>query len=203
MTVKLFQEHTQEEHANALAAYYPDNPLFAGKYRPTAKLRELLLGLAEQLRIAENQIELIWEQLDITETVDLIEEWEKALGIPDTCFFGERTIEIRRRDILVKLNSSVQTAQDFEDLAALLGVEVRVISGAESSIFPITFPMIFADGTSVEQRFTMVVIVIDVPPVSFPLEFPILFPETAVTVVQCLFRLLKPANVEVIFQQAL
>jgi len=203
MTVRLFEEHTQAEHADALAAYFPDDELFAGKYREGSNLRGLLLGLAEQLRITENQLELIWEELDITETTDLIEEWEKALGIPDACFFGERTIEIRRRDVLVKLNSSVQTAEDFEALAALLGVTVVVVSGAEASIFPITFPMVFSEGTSQDQRFTMIVIVVDVPPVSFPLEFPILFSDTAVTVVECLFNFLKPANTVVEFRQAL
>lgn len=204
MTVKLFQQHTQEEHANALGAYLPDNPMFGGKLRPDSRLRQLLLGLAEQLRVTENNLELYWEQLDINDTVDLIDEWEKAVGIPDTCFFGERSIEIRRRDVLVKLNSSIQTVEDFENLASLLGANVVVRSGSETNTFPAVFPLIFSPEVgTIGDRYIIVVVSLDPPPVFFPLEFPILFPETALTVLKCLFNHLKPANVSVIYQQAI
>jgi len=198
-TTKLFKLHTQDEHADSIADQFPNDKLFRGKKISGTKMRELLLGLAKQLVILEQNLELAWEEVDVNTTTDLIEEWEAALGIPDGCFFGERTIEVRRRDVLIKLSSSVQTAQDYVDLAALVGLTVIVEPGVAVISFPLTFPILFLQAG--EQRFTLVVKFQESPDYIFPLTFPITFPEDKITLVKCLFNKLKPANVNIVYQQ--
>lgn len=189
----LFSKHIQSEHADSIADYLPNGPLFLAKKLGGTKLRSLLLGLATQIMIAENKLELTWQELDPTTTVLLIEEWESALGIPDSCFSGTGTIEDRQRDILVKLNSSVQTAQDFVDLAALFGFTVVVQGGI------LFFPGLF--GSEKEARFTMVVdFDIDSSTV-FPMEFPFVFDDGGVQIVKCIFNKLKPATTNILFRE--
>lgn len=200
MTTTLFNEHTQSEHADSIADYLPNGPLFLAKKLGGTKMRSLLIGLATQIMIAENKLELTWQELDPASTTLLIEEWESALGIPDSCFSATGTLEERRRDVLVKLNSSVQTRQDFIDLAALFGLTVVINSGLSFTTFPLVFPWLFFN-TAKEARFTMVVDFNVGATSVFPLVFPIPFDDGGVGAVKCIFNKLKPANVQIIYRE--
>lgn len=83
MNVKLFTKHTKEEHADALAAYLPNDRNYAAKGIDGTKLRQLLIGLSGQPKTAEEFIILVWNELDPTATTLFIDDWEKAVGIPD------------------------------------------------------------------------------------------------------------------------
>lgn len=80
---ELFTKHSKEEHADALAAYLPDDDNFAAKGIDGKKLRQLLLGMGLRTKSAENFLETVWEELDPAITTGFIEEWEAAVGIPD------------------------------------------------------------------------------------------------------------------------
>ena len=136
-------------------------------------------------------------------TVSFLDEWESAVGIPDDCFTGQGTNDERRRDILTKLASlGIQTAQDFEDLAEIFGVDVIVLGGAESgSVFPLIFPVIVFFNSAKEARFTIIVTFILEAANEFPLTFPIQFGSDEIAILECLFTKLKPANCDIIFQQ--
>jgi len=196
----LFNEHTQGEMADSIADYLPNGPLFLAKKLSGTKMRSLLLGLAKQIMVAENKLEVTWQELDPEETTLLIEEWESALGIPDQCFDALGTLADRRRDILVKLNSSVQTEQDFVDLAALFGFTIDISRGTSVSTFPMTFPFLLFSSEK-EIRFTMIVD-FNIPSSSvFPFTFPLVFDDGGVSVVKCIFEKLKPANVNIIYRE--
>jgi uncharacterized protein YmfQ (DUF2313 family) len=198
--MSLFQEHTQEEMANSIADYLPNGPLFLSKKLSGTKLRSLLIGLAQQIMIAENKLELTWQELDPSTTTLLIEEWESAVGIPDECFDQFGTLADRRRNVLVKLNSSIQTEQDFIDLAALFGFTIQISIGSEVSTFPMTFPFPLFSSEK-EIRFTLI-IDFNVPSSSsFPFTFPFVFEDGGVAEVKCLFEKLKPANVNIIYRE--
>lgn len=79
----LFKRHTKEEHADAFAAYLPDDDNFAAKGIDGTKLRQLLLGMGKTPKSAEDFIETVWEDIDPTTTTAFIEDWEQAIGIPD------------------------------------------------------------------------------------------------------------------------
>ena len=132
--------HTQEQHANSLAAYLPSGKMFQSAMRSSTNFRKFIEGLANELVTAEGFIKSYQDQYDIRTSTLLVSEWENALGIPDDCFSGTGTIEERRRDALAKLGSlGVQTKEDFEALALLFGVNAQVFSGSGLGGFPLTF----------------------------------------------------------------
>lgn len=195
-----FTEHTRDQHANSIADYLPNGPLFRAKKLEDSQLRDLLYGLARQILIAEGKLIQTQDELDINTAEDLIEEWESQLGIPDECFLGDGDLEERRQHVLIKLNSSVQTEQDFVDLAAALGIPVTISSGIEFSVFPLTFPFLFFDSQK-QARFTMIVDFNVGASNEFPQTFPITFDDKGTTIVRCLFDKLKPANVNIIYRE--
>jgi len=188
------------EHTQRLADYLPGGRLFAAKDRDGSNLRSLLTGIADELFTADGYIVDYQNDIIPDATVYFIEEWEQALGIPDSCFAGTGTLNERRRDIILKLVTlGVQTADEFVSIAALFGVAVTVESAAPHGIFPMTFPIFI--GTAKDARFTLFV-TFTVNAVSrFPITFPLTFGDEFIPIIECLFRRLKPANCDVYFQQ--
>jgi uncharacterized protein YmfQ (DUF2313 family) len=200
---KLFNTYTIEQHTDSLVAYLPGGELFDAKNEESSTLRRLFAGLAVQIKDVEDNINEVTFQHDINCTTDLIREWESAVGIPDDCFSGTGSLELRRRDVLIKLASlGVSTAKGFIDLAALFGFQALIPSGGSYGIFPLAFPIAFFQYPQ-DARFTLYVILdsTNVPEV-FPFEttkFPIPFFNNVSNIIECLFRKLAPANVNVIF----
>ncbi len=197
----LFTLHTRDEHTKVLADYLPGGVVFGGKTDETTTLYKLLLGLAEQSRLIEENLELTFEEFDITTTTDFLEQWESALGIPDDCFPGTGDIETRRLHVNTKfLADQVVTDDDFVAVAAAFGIDITVTNGLDAlDDFPYTFPMTFPDVQT--ARFTMIVEFTVTEALRFPLVFPITFGEDIIEILKCLFRNLAPANVDVVFIQ--
>lgn len=69
-------------------------------------------------------------ELDPRTTEDLIEEWERAVGLPDACLPKTATLEGRRANVMFRLaKRRWTTAQDWIDLAALYGLRIEVTPG--------------------------------------------------------------------------
>jgi len=206
MSVKIFKDKSHDDVTESLVSFMPGGRPFLAARLTGTKLRALLAGLAVEALRAESLMNEITCEHDIRTTTLLIEEWERALGIPDCCFGTDETIEIRRLQVLTKLaNMSVQTEQDLIDLAALFGFVVEIIPGADRGLFPFVagFPIYFFDQPA-SARFTMFVNVITVDfPNAFTYTFPITFAPSVLRVLECLFNKLSPANVEIIFQYEL
>jgi len=130
-----------------------------------------------------------------------INEWERAVGIPDSCFSGTGSIQDRQRDVIIKLASlGIQTEGDFKELALLFGVAVDVRPASPNAVFPMTFPILFTDG-AIAARFTIVVTFTVEASNNFPLTFPFVFGSREIGILECLFRRLKPENCNIIFKQ--
>ena len=198
----LITQHSISKHADSLADYLPSGRLFESARITDTNFRNLLFGLASELFNAEGYLKTISNEYDINTTTLLIEEWEGALGIPDTCFAADGSIEDRRRDILIKLASlGVQTSEDFEELGNIFDVSVTVNAGIDfSSVFPMIFPFIFFNSAS-DARFTIIVDFTVEPASRFTLTFPFTFGSAGINTLECLFNKLKPANCDIIFRQ--
>lgn len=198
----LITQHSKSKHADSLADYLPSGRLFNAARITDTNFRKLLLGLASELFTAEGYLKTVSNEYDINTTTLLIEEWEGALGIPDTCFAADGTIDDRRRDVLVKLASlGVQTPEDFEALGDIFGVSVTVNAGIDfSSVFPMTFPFVFFNSAK-DARFTIIIDFTVEPASRFTLTFPFTFGSSGINVLECLFNKLKPANCDIIFRQ--
>lgn len=190
---------TIEEQAQSLANYLPGGRVFAPKNDADSNLRKLLRGMAAELYKADGYIRTYQQEIVPDETVLFIDEWERAVGIPDDCFPGTGSIDTRRLHVLVKLASlGVQTEQDFIDLAALFGVTVTIEQGSTQGGFPMTFPILLLGPAA---YFTILVRYSDVSAARFPLTYPITFGAEAIGIIECLFTKLKPANCDIIFEQ--
>jgi uncharacterized protein YmfQ (DUF2313 family) len=197
--MSLFQRRDIESYTDSLAAYLPGGELFISKSIQDSNFRKLLRGLAWELFRANGYL----REYDILpdETEKFLSEWESTLGIPDDCFSGTGDLNERRRDILVKLAAlGVQTAEDFVELAAIFGVTVEVVCGALNGNFTYTFPMRFYN-SAIEARFTIVVRFVVQESNRFTLTFPFPFGDSSIGILECLFRKIKPANCDIIFEQ--
>lgn len=180
-----------EEVQQSLAAYLPGGPLWESAMIPGTNLNAVIAGTSGLLLDTEvfNQI-YNSEFIPSSEGTSFLEDWEQAVGIPDDCFPGadEPSREIRRLHVLVKLASlGVQTAEDFERLADILGFSgVTVTSGIDEAI------------PEPEGQFTVVVKLPD-EGIGFVYSFPIVFLSNQQTIIECLFIKLKPDNCAIQF----
>lgn len=157
---KLIECHTAEEHRKSLADYYPHGPILGDKNIPGTDTFQFLLGIAQELVRSEAYLKTTQDEYIPNDTDVFLENWERALGIPDDCFKIEGvSLEQRKQNVLVKLSSlGVQTAQDFENLAAIYGLNVTVLSGEDAAgdDFPLSFPHTFGEDIP-NPKFTIVV----------------------------------------------
>jgi len=200
--LKLFKRHNSEEQTNSIALYFPSGDAFEAVNINESTSRNFLKGLAVECKKGEDALQSYIEEYGIEESDELLGRWESAIGIPDCCFSGSGTLDERRRDVVVKLASlGVQTANDFVELAKIFGVDVTITAGIiNSNVFPFQFPIVFYPNAKA-ARFTIVVTFNLEVGGRFPYTFPIKFGVVEINILECLFRKLKPANCDIIFQQ--
>lgn len=190
--------HALSEHTRALAAYLPNGKMFEAKNIDDSNFNQLLKGLAGELRTAEGYLVTLGEEYFPDLTVLFLPEWERAVGIPDSCFPGTGDIDERRSRVLIKLASlGVQTAQDFVDLGALFGKTVTVVPLTDLAFPPYDVP--FLPVGFPEARFTFIIegvdLVLNVPPYDVPFSL-----VTGTNTLECLFNKVKPANTKIIIR---
>ena len=198
-----FAVHSKPESAQILAQNLPNGQNLISKILVYKNLYKMLLGLGIECSQSESYIHEFVAQHDINQTENLIEEWESAVGIPDSCFSGTGTIEERRRDVIAKISSfGVSTEQQFIDLAAQYGYSIRIehrVFGGHPFDMEFDYPLGSSDSA---DKFTMYVIFQGVSPPqnTFDMEFDYIFDDGPFNIVICLFNKLKPANSLIIYE---
>lgn len=192
---------TKEQQTQSLADYLPNGRLFAAKNISFSSFRKFLAGIASELWRCQQKIVEIVTNWDIETADGLLENWEEEVGIPLNCFKNTVTIEQRRAQVKAKFRANgCQTAQDYKDLAKILGYNINVVTGLDAQVFPLSFPAEFSHD-EIDTRFTMYIDFTDaVDKYIFPLVFPVQFSSGDTNVVECLFNQIKPANVLIIYR---
>lgn len=199
-----FQAHTLEQHTQAFTQYLPNDKVFMAKNFDGSNLRKLFKGLSGELVRVDQIFQSVWDGTNLLETndPDYMAAWEAAVGIPNSYFTQTTslTMDQRRNQVLIQLRSlGVLTAQDFVDLAALLGITITITPGSEVTGFPFVFPFILF-GSATDARFTMIVNApTNLNPFEFTMTFPLTFSSDESNILQTLFNILKPANTQIIF----
>lgn len=202
----LFNPGTQADHALMLAKHMPAGKLWEAVFDGEKNLGKLIKGLAVESYRLSVLIKKIETEMDINQTEELIPEWERSVGIPNDCFSINESIERRRLQIreLFSNFGGVQKAEDFERVAAVFDFNVTVapasIAFSTPVLFPLGFPIVFFSSIK-SVRHTIVVTYPDGGQTEevFPLAFPIPFQTDATIFLRCIFEILVPANVQVIF----
>jgi len=201
-----FVPFSDADNTQSLADNLPDGVLYRAKNIPNTNFRTFLAALALEIGRIEGMIEFIADDYYIwTSTISgLLPSWERAVGIPDSCFkiTKETPAEDRIRNVIGKFAlMNVVTRDDFKLLAEFFGFRIEITSGTEANgnVFPLTFPIIFSNSLK-ESKFTMIVKFLDkVNPNVFPFTFPITFGDDETSFLRCVFRKLKPAYCRIIF----
>jgi uncharacterized protein YmfQ (DUF2313 family) len=198
-----FKPNTLETNTQVLANYLPTGILYAAKNIGESKLKKMLRALAYELTREQDKLYELSYEHKLDTTTNLIQEWERALGIPDDCFNTNQPIEIRRKQIVAKFaKMNLLTEQDWIDLAKLFGYDIQIIHPIENNGFDYTFDFYFY--TDKELRFVMIIkfMGLAAPEDVFDCTFDFTFSDDT-NVVICLFEHLKPANVKLIFEYEL
>lgn len=193
--------NTREGHAAQLARHYPTGRVWAGKFRLTdSVLGKLIYAISGEWLRFEQFCSYAMRELDLYKTVDLIEEWEKSVGIPNAYFGTEVDLETRRLQVLMMLTDfgGFQTIDDFERVSNLFGFPDVTIRYGNEALFPLSFPILFFPGDGKAARHTVFITLPD-SAVVFPLSFPIVFAADSGFILERIFRALLPANVDIVF----
>jgi uncharacterized protein YmfQ (DUF2313 family) len=197
-----FKPNTLIENTNCLVAYLPNGRLFAAKNIEGSNLRNLFTAYAKEFGRLHNKIYEVNYEYDLANTTNLIDEWESALQIPDTCLTNvDVSIEQRRKQVVAKFAlMNIVTEQDWLNLALFFGFRVRIEYGTTYNVFTMKFPIYLA-GSTKAAKFTMIItfLGIEKPRNIFTAQFPITF-EKNTNFMMCLFKKLKPANVNLHFR---
>jgi len=196
-----FRPNTIVENTDCLVAYIPDGRLFAAKRIEGSNLRTLFSSFAFEFTRLQNKIYELSVEDDLAHTTNLLDEWEKALQIPDTCLTNTVSLVQRRKQLVAKFAlMNLTTEKDWVDLAFFFGYRIKIEYGTQYSIFTMKFPLYFS-GSIKAAKFTMIINFYETeqPKNLFTLTFPIKF-ENSVQFLMCLFRKLKPANVNLHFR---
>ena len=130
------------KETQTLANFLRSDKMFRQKNIKDSKLRKMLTGLALEFERVDGKFNDILEGYDVSKSSALLEEWESAMGIPDSCFFTEGvSVEQRMKNVITKLTAlGVSTKEGFEALALTFGLTVEVWPGADVFTFPLPFP---------------------------------------------------------------
>ena len=206
MTANLFNPIPQDKQALMLAKHMPTGKLWEAVFNGDKNLGKLVKGLAGEYYRLSVLIKKVDTEMDINKTNDLILEWEKSVGIPNGCFSTNTDIETRRLQAREMFSNfgGVQKSEDFERVAAVFGFNVTVgpasVVFGSAIVFPLDYPIVFFNSVKA-ARHTIIVNYPDGGQTEdvFPLPFPLPFQSPATEFLKCIFELLAPANVEVIF----
>jgi len=116
---------SQSAYVEQLRALFP-----RGKAWPEARgpvWESLLVSLAGELARFDDRLCALIEESDPRTTVEALEDYERVLGLPDSCFgFGQTFDDRRRLVVALLLMQGGQSPKYYVDLAALFGHIITV-----------------------------------------------------------------------------
>lgn len=94
---------------------------------PASTLTAVLAALAAGFARLDTRVDDLLAEIDPRSTYDMLEDWERVLGLPDGCSPVSGTLSKRRVALIQKLTSlGGQTPAYYEALAAALGFDVVI-----------------------------------------------------------------------------
>jgi uncharacterized protein YmfQ (DUF2313 family) len=198
----IFNPLTVEDQFFLLASHMPQGKFWLNCFNSDTNMGKLVKALGmEYYRLSILTGDIAYDY-DIKQTSELILKWEDSCGIPQKCFSRNRSIEERRKNIegLFSNFGGVQTNADYVRVGALYGYEIKVYAGIDTTnalIIDSTNTLSFS--TLKEAKNTVVINLEGAVAgiTQFPLPYPIPFYGMGVNFLDCIFRLLTPANVNV------
>lgn len=165
----------------------------------------MITGLAGAFEEAWTRLDETLDELNPYTTEQLISEWETAVSLPDACLPKYDTLEERRAWVVWRLaKRRWSTAQDWQDLAALFGLEIRVTPGwlvQKPALFDSCFDSVFWDMPRLGRFRVYVDILSGCGEEGFDYTYDYAFPTASAQcqAFQCLLERVCPANVVIVW----
>jgi len=195
-----------DEQARIIAGYLPEGKSFLAKNIIESNLYKFLRACSFSFLVLNDNIIAMFDELDPTTTEDLISEWETEFGIPDDCIDIADTLQERRDNVIAKITmDGVTTIADFVRVAAIYNIVVQITPGLEVAEFEATVLPFILGKSLLDGGNSLFTMFVDLPAELDLFRLPFLLAQDklgspSVTIVECLFNKLKPANVEAIFR---
>lgn len=186
---RLYKDRELIEYTRSLSSYLPTGRATESRAVIESSLFMFLQGISGQIKVFGDLVNFLTLDYWPPSCVSLLPEWERALGIPDGCFSTNETLDLRRRQILVKLAliGGVVTRQHWEDIGFLLiGKRIRVLPGVVGAL----------------GKFDIIIeLPIEFNPFVFPHDylFPVIFSSNLGNTAQCFFDRIKPAHTKITY----
>ncbi|HYF35449.1 MAG TPA: putative phage tail protein [Prosthecobacter sp.] len=118
---------TADDFFHVLRALFPMGAAWDMLDNPDTTFSQFVRGLAiEPARLNARSLELL-EEADPRTTTQLIDDWERVMGLPDNCGDAPETLQERRDLVVTKLNAvGGQSRQYYIDLAAVYGITITI-----------------------------------------------------------------------------
>lgn len=198
MTVELskFDQPNIEGTVRQLADHMPTGQLWASRLVEGSNLHSIMHGTAKPFNLTQGRIEDLARDFQIDKTIELIEQWETSVGLPDACLGPLTDIDERRK--LIKERFSRTPLVTLEEQQALIDnlfpdLGVVLIPGVEFFEFEYDLELYFLGNVS--ERFIIVALI---PPQEPFFEYDLEL-EFASGVnkpqLQCVLDRISPANV--------
>lgn len=193
----------------ALAALLRHLPLGEAwrAYRTTGKNAwRLFSGFAGGFEDINRALCRLVRELNPYQADQLLPEWEQALGLPDRCLPAAGTIEQRRQWVLFRLRKRRwKTAGDWQALAAIFGLEIRVTPGwlvQKAALYPACYPKRY-DLFPKLGRFRVYIDVLNAEFDGYAYEYPVKYGVAMPNfeAFRCVMERIRPANVVIVYNE--
>jgi len=122
------------DYTDMLLALLPPGPAWPKEDSQTARL---CAGWAREMARLDVRADRLIEEADPRTTRELLPDWERVAGLPETCPEAEANLTIaQRRGLLVAklISTGGQSPQYYIDVAAALGYEITITEFIPSRI---------------------------------------------------------------------
>jgi len=198
----LFDPLSESLNHQLLAAHNPPGKFWEKTFDIDDDFGKLFLGLSVEFYRFQVLEKKLYDEMDIEQADELLVDWERSVGLPNSCLETTTESITRRREQVYQMFSKfqgVQKTEDFIRVAAFFGYVISIVPGGEVGVFPLPIPFMFSSsGKAAKHTIFMVLTNIPSGAQYFPLPVPIPFSSGGATFLQCIFSQLAPANVKVI-----
>lgn len=121
---------TVDRYKRLLLNLLPEGIAWEAKDATDSNLQKLAEGFGTELCRVDDRAEVLKREVDPNSTLEMLEDWESFLGLPDECTDADgQTLSDRRAQIIQKLTlrgGATQNAAFFEKIADTLGFTIVV-----------------------------------------------------------------------------
>ncbi len=117
--------NTAEHYLRQLQALLPQGA--AWNREDDATLTQYLHAMAEEFARIDGRVDRLLEELDPRTVLEMLDDWERAYGLPDPCTDTADTL-VERRNVLHEKVTRIgsQSRQYYIDIAARAGYEITI-----------------------------------------------------------------------------